>query len=198
MIKDKFFDRKNYIQLLEKRVSSLKEGYRQNIAIIGDENVGKTSIISNFLANFYDPRIITVYLEVRGEPLEGFARRFIGALLYNFLLNSFMPLKEDLDYLMDKSSRYIPRTMERINFILNELSRRKKTSIITELFNLTELINQETGKFTVLFLDEFHNLEDIGVKNLYREWSKLLIVQKNTLYCLSSSKMFKTRVILSK
>jgi len=198
MIKDKFFDRKNYIQILEKRVSSLKEGYRQNIAIIGDENVGKTSIISKFLANFYDPRIITVYLEVRPEPLEGFARRFIGVLLYNFLVNSGLPLKEDLDYLVDKSSRYIPKTCARINFILNELSRRKKINIVTELFNLSELINQETGKFTVLFLDEFHNLEDIGVKNLYREWSKLLIVQKNTLYCLASSRMFKTRVILSK
>ncbi|MDP2928104.1 MAG: ATP-binding protein [Candidatus Omnitrophota bacterium] len=198
MIKDKFFDRKNYIQILEKRVSSLKEGYRQNIAIIGDENVGKTSIISKFLANFYDPRIITVYLEVRPESLEGFARRFIGALLYNFLLNSGLPLKEDLDYLVAKSSRYIPNTTARINFILNELSRRKKINIVTELFNLPELINQETGKFTVLFLDEFHNLEDIGVKNLYRVWSKLLIVQKNTLYCLASSRMFKTRVILSK
>ncbi len=198
MIKDKFFDRKNYIQILEKRVSSLKEGYRQNIAIIGDENVGKTSIISKFLANFYDPRIITVYLEVRPESLDGFARRFIGALLYNFLLNSGLPLKEDLDYLIAKSTRYIPNTTSRINFILNELSRRKKINIVTEIFNLPELINQETGKFTVLFLDEFHNLEDIGVKNLYREWSKLLILQKNTLYCLASSRMFKTRVILSK
>ena len=198
MIKDKFFDRKNYIQILEKRVSSLKEGYRQNIAIIGDENVGKTSIISKFLANFYDPRIITVFLEVRPESLDGFARRFIGALLYNFLLNSGLPLKEDLDYLVAKSSRYIPKTAERINFILSELSRRKKINIITELCNLPELINQETVKLTVLFLDEFHNLEDIGVKNLYREWSKLLIVQKNTLYCLASSRMFKTRVILSK
>jgi len=198
MIKDKFFARQNYIQILEKRVSSLKDGYRQNIAIIGDENVGKTSIISKFLTNFYDPLIITVYLEVRPESLDGFARRFIAALLYNFLLNSGLPLKEDLDYLIVKSSRYIPNTCVRINFILNELSRRKKINIITELFNLPELVNQETGKFTVLFLDEFHNLEDLGVRNLYREWSKLLMVQKNTLYCLASSRMFKTRLILSK
>jgi ATPase domain predominantly from Archaea len=198
MSKDKFFDRNNYIQILEKRVRSLKDGYRQNIAIIGDENVGKTSIISKFLASYYDPRIVTVYLEVRVESLDGFAKRFIGALLYNFLLNSGTALKEDLDYLVAKSSRYIPRTTERINFILNELSRRKKINIFSELFNLPELINQETGKFTVLFLDEFHNLEDLGVKNLYREWSRLLMVGKNTLYCLASSRMFKTRVILSK
>ena len=198
MIKDKFFDRKNYIEILEKRITSLKEGYRQNIAIIGEENVGKTSIVSKFLANFYDLRIITVFLEVRPEPLDGFAKRLIGALLYNFLLNSGLPLREDLDYLITKSAKYIPKTTEKINFILNELSRRKKADIITELFNLPELINQETGKFTVLFLDEFHNLENIGVNNLYRDWSKLLILQKNTLYCLTSSMMFKTRVILSK
>ncbi len=198
MTKDRFFDRKNYIQILEKRISSLKEGYRQNIAIIGEENVGKTSIVTKFLANFYDPRIITVFLEIRPESLDGFVRRYIGVLLYNFLLNSGLPLKEDLDYLISKSSRYIPETTQKINFILNELSRKKKTNIITELFGLPEIINQETGKFTVLFLDEFHNLESIGVKNLYREWSKLLILQKNTLYCITSSMMFKTRIILSK
>ena len=198
MIKDRFFDRKNYIQILEKRVSSLKEGYRQNIAIIGEENVGKTSIVTKFLAHFYDVRIITVYLEVRPESLDDFAKRFIGALLYNFLLNSGLPLKEDLDYLIAKSVKFIPATTQKINFILTELARNKKINIVTELFDLPELIHQETGKFTVLFLDEFHNLESLGVKNLYREWSKLLIVQKNTLYCISSSMMFKARVILSK
>lgn len=198
MIKERFFDRKNYLQILEKRVSSLKEGYRQNVALIGEENVGKTSIVTKFLANFYDPYIITVFLEVRAESLEGFARRFIGALLYNFLLNSGLPLKEDLDYLISKSARYLPDTAQKINFILSELVRNKKTNIVTELFSLPEIINQETGKFTVLFLDEFHNLENIGVKNLYREWSKLLILQKNTLYCITSSMIFKARVILSK
>jgi len=109
-MKEKFFDRKNYIHILEKRVSSLKEGYRQNIAIIGQEDVGKTSIVSKFLANFYDPRIITVFIEVRPESLSSFSNRFICALLYNFLANSGLPLREDIKYLIDKSCRYIPKT----------------------------------------------------------------------------------------
>ncbi len=198
MIKDKFFDRSNYIQILEKRISSLKEGYRQNIAIIGDENVGKTSIVFKFLDKFFDPRIITVFLEVRPETLQGFAKRFIGVLLYNFLINSGVPLKEDLNYLIEKSEKYIPKTMFKINSILNALSRGKKINIFTDIFSLTESIHQETGKFTVLFLDEFHHLEDIEVKNLYREWSKLLILQKNTLYVIISSRIFKAKLILSK
>ena len=198
MIKDRFFDRKNYLQILEKRVLGLKEGYRQNLAIIGEENVGKTSIISKFLSHFYDPRIITVYLEIRPEPLEDFAKRFMATLLYNFLLNSGLPLKEDLNYLLLKSSRYIPKTVEKMQAILNELARRKKINIITELFNLPELMHEETQKFTVLFFDEFHNLEDVSSASLYREWSKLLMVSKNTLYCLMSSRIFKTRALLAK
>ncbi|MFA4854129.1 MAG: ATP-binding protein [Candidatus Omnitrophota bacterium] len=198
MIKDKFFDRASYLQILEKRISSLKEGYRQNIAIIGEENVGKSSIVFKFLDKFFDPRIITVFLEVRPEPLEGFARRFIGALLYNFLSNSGIPLKEDVTYLIEKSSKYIPKTTAKINSLLGALSRRKKVNIFTDIFSLPESIHQETGKFTVLFLDEFHNLENVGFSNLYREWSKLLILQKNTLYVIISSMIFKTRLILSK
>jgi len=127
MIKEKFFDRRNYLEILQKRVSSLKEGYRQNIAIVGEENVGKTSIIYKFLDNFYDPKIITVFLEVRPESVQEFSKRFIGALLYNFLLNSGLDLKEDLDFLLNKSDSYIPHTTLRIRTILHDLSKRKKS-----------------------------------------------------------------------
>jgi len=198
MIKDKFFDRESYLGILEKRVNGLLEGYRQNIAIIGDELVGKTSIICKFLNKLYDNRIITLYLEVRPESLNSFARRFIGVLLYNFLANSDIPLKEDIDYLVKKSERFIPRTTEKIKSILNALSKRKKNSIFNDLLSLCDTINQETGKFCVVILDEFHNLERLEDKNLYREWAKLLILQKTTMYIIVSSMKFKTKTILSK
>lgn len=198
MIKDKFFDRQAYLDILNKRIGALKDGYRQNIAIIGDELVGKTSIIFKFLYKFYDSHTIVLYLEVRPEPLPSFVRRFIGVLLYNFLVNSAIPLKEDLDFLITKSSKYIPKTVEKIKLILNALEKKKKNDIFTELLSLCELIYQETGKFCVVIFDEFHNLKDLGVKNLYAEWSKLLIQHKNTMYIIISSMKFKAKAILSK
>jgi AAA+ ATPase superfamily predicted ATPase len=97
MIQNKFFDRKYYLDILHKRVKALNEGYRQNIAILGDELVGKTSIILHFLSRLHDNRILPVYLSLRHESLEYFAKRFIGVLLYNFLNNSGINLKEDLN-----------------------------------------------------------------------------------------------------
>lgn len=198
MIKDKFFDRTLYLDILEKRIGGLRDNYRQNIAIIGDELVGKTSIIFRFLNKFYDNRIITVYLEVRLESLGAFTKRFIGVLLYNFLVNSGIPLKEDLDFLVNKSAKYIPKTAEKIKLILSSIDKRKISGIFTDLLSLCDTINLETGKSCIVILDEFHNLENMGIKNLYREWSKLLISQKNTMYIIISSMKFKTRAILSK
>lgn len=198
MIKSKFFDREAYIGILEKRINGLLDGYHQNIAIIGDELIGKTSIIFKLLNKFYDNRIIILYLEIRPGSLNSFVRRFIGILLYNFLVNSAIPLKEDLDFLITKCEKYIPETIEKIKLILNATSRRKRNNIFTELLSLCETINLETGKFCVVIFDEFQNLENLGVKNLYREWSKLLIVQKNTMYIIISSLKFKTKTILAK
>lgn len=199
MKKDTIFDRQEYLDILRKRIGDLKFGFRQNLAIVGDELVGKTAIIFKFLNEFYDNHIIVLYLEVRPESLDSFAKRFIGTLLYNFLINSALPLKEDIDFLINKSSQYIPNTVAKIKYILNALQARKKNNIFMELFSLSDTLNQETGKFCVVILDEFHNLENLGhTKDLYQQWSKLLILQKNTLYIIVSSMKFKTKAVLSK
>ena len=198
MAKQEIFARREYLDILEKRIRDLKDGYRQNIAVIGDESVGKTSILFHLLSNFCDNRIIPVYLEARSESLDSFVKRFIGVLLYNFLINSSLVLQEDLDFLMSKASRFAPRTVAQARLVLLLLSRRKKVGVIPELFSLCEIINSETGKSCVVIIDEFHNLETLGVKNLYAQWCKVLISQKNTMFIITSSAKFKARNILSK
>ncbi len=198
MAKDTFFGRKACLEVLEKRIKGLKDGYRQNLAIVGEELVGKTTLIFNFLDKFCDNHIVILYLEIRPEPLASFAKRFIGILLYNFLVNSGLPLKEDIDFLVNKSEQFIPQTAKEIKAILSALDKRKKNNIFTDLLSLCESLHQETGKSCVVIFDEFHNLENVGINNLYREWSKLLILQKNTMYIIISSMKFKTKAILSK
>ena len=195
---EKFFGRQEYLDLLQKRVLSLKEGYRQNLAIIGDELVGKTALIFKFLSKFWDNRIIIIYLEVRPDSFSSFAKKFIGTLLYNFLINNNVVLKEDLNYLIERSRAFIPRTVEKIKNILLAVEKRKRKNILQDLLSLCDTVYQETGKSCVVILDEFHNLEKIGIRDPYKEWSKLIMLQKNTLYIIIISMKFKTRLVLSK
>ncbi len=197
-MEERFFNREIYPDILRKRISGLKEGYRQNIAIIGDEGVGKTSIVFKFLDKFRDNLIINVYLEILPQTLPEFTRRYIAALLYNFLADSNSSLKEDLNFLINRSQRYIPKTVEKIKHILGNAMKRKKNGVFWELLSLCELIHQETGKFCVVIFDEFHNLENLGFGNFYNEWSKILMTQKNTLYIIVSSMKYKAKEILAK
>lgn len=197
-MKNKLFARENYLEILEKRVNGLLEGYRQNIAIVGDELSGKTSIIFQFLNRYHNNRVVPLYLEARTETFISFARRFCGVLLYNFLINSEIALKEDLEYLIQRSEKYIPKTTEKIKLILAAAARRKKAEIFTELLSLCEIFHQESSKHCLVIFDEFQNLESLGVNDIYADWSKLLISQKNTMYIIVSSMKYKAKFILSK
>jgi len=198
MSKTKFFGRQAHLSILRKRVTGLKDGFRQNIAIIGDELVGKSSIIFNFLNSFQDSHFIITYFEARPESVESFARRFLATLLYNFLLPSGLALEEDLDYLIRKSERFIPKSVLRIKSVLSSIERKKKNNIFNEILSVTDEIHSETSKFCVVIFDEFHNLESLDSKNLYREWSKLLITHKSTMYIVISSQKYRAKAILSK
>ncbi|MFA5089416.1 MAG: ATP-binding protein [Candidatus Omnitrophota bacterium] len=198
MTKDKFFGRREQLNILLKRIGDLKDGYRQNIAILGDELVGKTSLIYKLLGTLWDNRTIVLYLEVRPQALESFAKRYMSVLFYNFLSNSGITLREDLVFLISKSERFIPRTAAKARSILSSLEKRKTSDIFPVLLSLPDLIHQETGKFCVVILDEFHNLEKMGIKKLYAEWSKLLILHKSTMYVIISSMKFRAQQVLAR
>jgi hypothetical protein len=197
MLKENFFDRKAYLEILEKRVTALKDGYRQNIAFIGNEQVGKTAIIHKFLDGFQDNRFILIYVEARVESLSSFCRRFFGVLLYNFLSPSGIDLKEELEFLMAKASAYAPKTVAKMLAILTDVQKRKKENVFSEVLSLTNIINQETGKFCVVIFDEFQNLESLGIKSLYKEWSQRLMLEKTTMFVITSSCPYKAKMILS-
>ncbi len=195
---DFFVGRNAHLELLMKRASALKDGYRQNVAIIGDELVGKSTLVFQFLRKFCDPRVLTVYLEIRPESLATFASRFMGVLLYNFLVNSNVPLHEDLAFLQEEAAKYIPRTVEKMRSLQASLAKRRRNGIFGEILYLCDIFHEETGKYCVVVFDEFHHFESMGVSDLFEEWSKRLITQKTTMYLIVSSRKARARSLLAK
>ncbi|MGE5307613.1 MAG: ATP-binding protein [Deltaproteobacteria bacterium] len=194
---DTCFGRRQYLDILHKRVNGLKDGYRQNLALVGDESVGKTTILFDFLNDFCDSRFLMIYLEARQETAQSFCRRFLGSMLYNFL-QPLPALREDLDFLVEKSRAYIPETAGKIKSFLADLKKKKPDALFTELLSFPEMLHAESGKFCVVIVDEFQNLERLGAKKLYKEWAQVLMVQKTTMYIIASSTPYKAKAILSK
>jgi len=184
----KFYGRQEILELLNKRVNGLGEGYRQNIAIIGEEHIGKTHLIQYWLSKYCNNYIVPIYIEVKPQELDNFSQKFIGIFLYTFLQNSQISLHDDIGYLLRKAQNYIPRTAKLCRDLLGEHKKKRPQDDFVKIFHLPEVFYEETGKRCCVILDEFHRIEEMGIKDLYADLRKCIMLNKNTMYLLVSSR----------
>jgi len=192
-----FFGRELVMSTLEKRVNALKGGYRQNVALTGQMLAGKSSILYQFLYNLKDTSLIPLYIEVTEEPFSSFADKFIATLLYGYLSSCSRRARKDLPNLIKETEELIPHTIYAVKRIKAELRKKNYTKAYADLLNLTSLLKKESGKSCVVILDEFHNLEFFKIKNPYLRFGKIMMIQKDTMYIVSSSQKSTIKKILS-
>ncbi len=198
VVGDDFFGRQEIIDLILKRANALRSGYRQNIAIIGHQQLGKTSVLRQFLHIFREPEVLCIYVEIKIQALDYFVEQFIRSLLFQFLIQKQdVAAGESLARLAEKAAPSIPLTVQRIHDIIHLLKQRHPEEAYSKLFELTSVIKQETGKYCIVILDEFHRLGEFGVKNAFSDFGKRIMVQKDTMYLLSSSSFSASRKILA-
>ncbi len=194
---ESFFGREEALELLNKRVGALKDGYRQNIALTGQGLCGKSSIILHFLHTVKSEGFIPVYLEVVKEPFRAFSNKFIAAVLYNSLLKMGQAAELDMARLLELAQKSIPRTCQMARQVNVSIDRGELDEAYMSLLGLTSVLKEETGLSCVVILDEFDNLEHLGIKNPFLSFGKVIMVQKDTMYIVSSSRNEAIKKIIS-
>lgn len=195
---DRFFGRQQVYETIVKRAVALKSGYRQNVAIIGHQQLGKTSILRHFLHTYRDPDTLIIYVEIKLQALDYFIDQFLRSLLIQYLNgHERAQLTDSLETLVERVADRIPRTAASIRDIAGRLRHRDPEKAYSTLFELTTLIREESGKKCVVILDEFHRLGEFGIKNAFTDFGKRIMFQKDTMYLLSSSSFSASRRILA-
>ena len=194
----KFFGREEVLGTLQKRVTALKGGYRQNLALTGPMLAGKSSILRHFLKNIKDPDVIPLYIEMTGEDFNVFSNRFMATLLYRYLSSRGHKAEGDFEDLKSISREMIPDTVRCIDKIEKALKQKKNDIAYEGLLAMTQVFKTETGKSCIVILDEFHNLSNFKLKKPFQTFGKFIMVQKNTMYVVSSSQQSLLREILAR
>lgn len=193
-----FFGRTAVIELIEKRLGAFQKGYRQNIALIGHRQLGKTSVLHHLLHQFQTWDLLPIYVEIRPQAFDYFVDQFIRSLLYQYLKSKQQvePSEHRLK-LMEIAKPFIPNTLAAIRQIELKVQRKELDEAYYELFGLTSKIGEETGKRCVVMLDEFHRLGELSIKNPFASFGKRIMLQKDTTYLVSSSSFATTKKILA-
>jgi AAA+ ATPase superfamily predicted ATPase len=193
-----FFGREEVLATLHKRVSAIKGGYRQNLAITGPMLAGKSSILRHFLKNLKDADAVPVYVEMTSDDFETFVVRFTATLIYQYLKVCALRTDGDLRALKDAARQHIPRTIAHADEIAKCMEAKRFDDAYEKLLDLTSVLKAETGKNCIVILDEFHNLSNFALKKPFQTFGKFIMVQKNTMYIVSSSQKTLLKEILSK
>ncbi len=194
----KFFGREEVLGTLHKRVTALKGGYRQNLALTGPMLTGKSSILRHFLKNIKDSGIIPLYIEMDGQDFQVFCKRFMATILYRYLKSAGLKIEGDFEALKKVCREMIPETVRCMDGVLRALRQKKEDEAYEKLLSLTSVFKTETGKSCIVILDEFQNLSDFRLKKPFQTFGKFIMVQKNTMYIVSSSQKTLLREILSR
>ena len=196
-LENSFFGRTKILDLLKRRVIDLKEGYRQNIAILGNQFVGKTSLLHHFIANLDEKDVTVVYLDFENKDFGFFMSKFIGSLLYNFSKKKELPLHDDLNLLLETTKEHIPNTVQVIRKIQKDFGKGKISECYLGLLTIPEVFTNETEQFCVLILDEFQNIDNFMIPDAFMNLGKKIMTQKKCLYFVSSSFPNEAQKILS-
>lgn len=187
-LENNFFDRRSILDLLKRRVIDLKEGYRQNIAFLGDRFIGKSAILRKFIADLDDDDIIPIYLDLDNKDFDYIFLKFTSSLLYRFSKSKKITEEcTDLPLLMESTKRFIPQTIEEIKKIKASLAKGRQNEAYRDMISLPEVFTLESSKFCVIILDEFHHLEELMIANVFQELGKKIMTQKRCIYLLASS-----------
>ena len=197
VIGEKFFGRDEVLELLNKRVLALKDGYRQNVALTGQSLSGKSSIILHFLHTVKSEGFIPVYVEVVKEPFKAFSNKFIATILYNSLKKLGFPVEAEMSSLLETGQKAIPKTCQMVKEINDSIDEGDLDEAYVGLLGLTSTLKEEAGLSCVVILDEFDNLEHLGIKNPFLSFGKVIMVQKDTMYIVSSSRNEAIKKIIS-
>ncbi len=186
-LENNFFDRRSVLELLKRRVMDLKDGYRQNLCFLGERWIGKTAIVKKFLSDLDDDAIVAVYLDLEHRDIHLMVENLATSLLFQFSKAKGLHLHHDLNLLLESVKKVLPRTTEEIKKIQINLAKGKIAEAYKDLINLPDTFTQETGKFCLVILDEFHYLEEFGLADVFKELGKRIMTQKKCLYLVLSS-----------
>jgi len=193
-----FFGRKETLDLLVKRAQALKGGYRQNVALLGDPFLGKTSLIHQFLREVDEKSLILVYLEIKKESFPDFVRRFIATLLYSYFRSIRLDVLGEFPELVSQARKSLPDTAFLIDEIISSLdSNQNRSKTYRSMLGLSHSIKNESGIPVLVIIDEFDRLRDFGVKDVFSHFGREIMVQKDTMYILVSSRRNIARKILN-
>jgi AAA+ ATPase superfamily predicted ATPase len=194
-----FFAREDIISDLVKSADAITKEYRQNIAIVGSGLIGKSSLLLHFLNILNNSeKILPVYIDLKGITFREFGLNFIRNIFYHAIKkHTAFEHSPDISCILKNAQRIYPKSCELANRVISLITEGSPDDAFSEIWDIPALLSNESGRCTVLVIDEFTQLSSFPVKRVYQTLGQKIMIQQKTMFVLSSSATVTAKKILS-
>lgn len=192
-----FFGRQTILALLAKRLEAFQNGFRQNIGIVGRPRIGKSSLLQVFLERAQRGNFITVSFSCQeSDSFERFGQRWMSEILLSVHHMLGKPVPTDLQALLRSLKSVVPATLRRMKSVKKLIHRLRYGQAYRELLTVSEVLSKECNKKILFVLDDFDRLADLPLEDPFGALGSEIMIQKDTMYLVSSSYVSRSSAIL--
>ena len=163
------------MHILDKRLNAFSQGYRQNIAILGEDS----DEISCLLDNYFDANKIKEVIYIRTSTSHVDRRGFFKSILFS-ILSEYLNKEDSLDNLINYSQGMLPTTLD----FAKDIIKRTNSPLFLEALELINKFINESSRKCVFVIENFLKLKDI-FPTFRQDFSKFIILQNNCMVILS-------------
>lgn len=183
------FDRRVVRRRVEQRVEAFLQGYRQNLGIVAPKGYGKTYLLNLIHRELCSqPSLLVVYVKAESLNLDHFIERWTGAFLASLIAVKTGSFPASMHGQEEELRSFFPKSFAVIDNVKKMLRKgEKNASTLKELFSLSSVVADETGRKVVFMMDEFHAFENLPISDPFALLGKQIMVDKETFYLVASS-----------
>lgn len=170
---------KERLSILDKRINAFAQGYRQNIAILGNDEHEISYLLENYLKENKLKEIVYIQTAAAYADRKSFFKSVAHSLLGEYLNKC-----DTLDNLINYSYGSLNTT---VNFIKDIIRRTQHPSFLEVLEAINKFIN-ESGKRCIFIVENLLDLKKI-FPAFHNDFSKFIILQRNCMIVLTSPHM---------
>ncbi len=166
---------KTKLNILDKRLNAFSQGYRQNLAVLGDDN----EEISYLFDNYFKSNKLSDIIHIRTSATHIDRRSFFKCIVFS-ILSEYLKKEDTLDNLLIANESLLPLTVE---FAKDILKRTNVPSFLDILEAINKFVNESSRK-CVFIIENFLSLRSI-FPNFHQDFSKFIILQNNCMLILA-------------
>lgn len=181
------FTQRDPTKIINKRIKSFTDGYRKNLALLGDDKSQIIHYLTKHLSHAKSEELTYIYANASYVGDKDLFKNVSFSVL-----NEYLRCNEPLDALITIASDVLPLTTD---FIKENLRTKGPITFIKVLELINKFIN-ETSRKCILIIEEFTELKRI-FKNFHQDFSQFIIFQKKCMIIITSSDINIAQRILS-